>query len=95
MCDPGYEDPDGDGNCTECSVGTYKSGLGNEACDACAANKTTNATGKLDSSSCGRSQMFSFKICAAVVNNFSFKMETLLKSRKISQGLKVSSAWIG
>ena len=54
MCDPGYEDPDGDGNCTECSVGTYKSGLGNEACGPCAVNKTTNSTGKTDISSCGR-----------------------------------------
>ena len=54
VCEAGYGDENGNGTCTECPIGSYRSGLGNDSCILCNLGKTTNASGSTNVSECGQ-----------------------------------------
>ena len=50
VCISGYELVEG--NCSRCSVGSYKDELGDESCTQCTGNRSTTATGSTAATDC-------------------------------------------
>ena len=68
VCISGYELVGG--NCSRCSVGSYKDQFGDESCTQCTGNRSTTDTGSTSATDCRKYTVQSIGICANVSYNW-------------------------